>query len=327
LATILALLAVPYNLLMTMTVIEAVPNVSEGRRGDVLEALTAAVSQVPDVSLVDLCADPSHNRCVMTILGEADHLLDALLRLYDIAVQTIDLRTHHGVHPRMGAVDVVPFVPVRNASMADCVELSRRLGSAVADRFAVPVFLYAEAANRPERRALEAIRCGQFEGLTAKMTAEPWQPDFGPTAPHPSAGASAIGARGPLIAFNINLQSADLAAARAIAGTIRERDGGLAGVKALGLRLEHRGIVQVSVNLTDYTTTSLHQVFVTVEHEATRRGIAVVDSEIVGLVPMAAMMPAAAAALRLGRFSANLVLEARLESVGALPPPPPAVAR
>ena len=308
-------------------VIEAVPNVSEGRRGVVLEALAAAVSQVPDVSLLDVCADPSHNRCVVTLVGEADPLLDALLRLYDVALQTIDLRAHHGVHPRMGAVDVVPFVPVRNASMTDCVELSRRLGSAVADRFAIPVFLYGEAATRPERRALEAIRRGQFEGLTEKMTAEPWHPDFGPTVPHPSAGASAIGARGPLIAFNINLQSDNIAAARAIAATIRERDGGLTGVKALGLRLEHRGIVQVSVNLTNYATTSLHQVFVTVEREATRRGIAIVDSEIVGLVPMAAMATAAADALRLGRFSVSQVLEARLESVGALPPPPPAAAR
>ena len=314
---------VPYNFAVTMTVIEAVPNISEGRRGDVLATLADAVNQVPEVFLLDASADPSHNRSVLTLVGAADPLLDALLGVYDIALRTIDLRTHRGVHPRIGAVDIVPFVPVHDASMADCVELARRLGHAVADRFAVPVFLYGEAATRPEHRALEAIRRGQFEGLAEKMTADVWRPDFGPRAPHPSAGASAIGARGPLIAFNVNLDTDDIDAARAIAETIRERDGGLSSVKALGVRLEHRGIVQVSVNLTDYTRTPLHRVFATVEQEATRRGIGIIHSEVVGLVPMAAMVTAAADALRLEPFSQNQVLEARLQSVGVPLPSPP----
>ena len=295
-----------------MAVIEAVPNISEGQSKDVLELLAGAVRKVTGVSLLDLSADPSHNRCVLTIVGDADPLLDALLELYEIATREIDLRRHRGVHPRIGAVDVVPFVPVRDTSMAECVELAGRLGRTVAERFSVPVFLYGEAATRPERRALEEIRRGQFEGLAGKMASDLWEPDFGPERPHLSAGVSAIGARGPLIAFNVNLQSDDLEAARAIARTIRERDGGLASVKALGVRLEHRGLVQVSVNLTDHVKTPLHQVFVAIEQEATRRGIGIVESEVVGLAPIAAVVTAAVDRLRLRGFSPNQVLEARL---------------
>ena len=312
---------------VTMALIEAVPNISEGRRSDVLEAMEGVVTHVTDVSLLDLSADPSHNRCVLTLVGDTNPLLDALLCLYDLAVERIDLRTHRGVHPRIGAVDVVPFIPVRDASMRDCVELARRLGRAVADRFAVPVFLYGEAARRPEHQVLEEIRRGQFEGLAEKMTAEMWRPDFGPSAPHPSAGASAIGARGPLIAFNVNLKTNAMDSARQIARAIRERDGGLACVKALGVRLEDRGLVQVSVNLTDYTTTPLHDVFAAVEQEATRRGIGIIDSELVGLVPMEVMVTTAADALRLGRFTPNQVLEARLPPQTTRPPSPPAGAK
>ena len=274
--------------------------------------LLAAVRKITGVSLLDLSADPSHNRCVLTIVGDPDPLLAALLELYEIATREVDLRHHRGVHPRIGAVDVVPFVPVRDTSMAQCVELAGRLGRTVAERFSVPVFLYGEAATRPERCALEEIRRGQFEGLAGKMASDLWHPDFGPERPHPSAGVSAIGARGPLIAFNVNLQTDDLEAARAIARTIRERDGGLACVKALGVRLEHRNLVQVSVNLTDYVKTPLYQVFAAIEQEATRRGIGIVESEVVGLAPMAAIVTAAADRLRLRDFSPNQVLEARL---------------
>lgn len=305
---------------MAIPVIEAVPNISEGRRTEVLKALSQAVTRTSDVFLLDQSADPSHNRCVLTIVGTANPLLDALLAIYDVASKDIDLRVHRGVHPRLGIVDVVPFVPLHDASMADCVELARRLSRAVAERFAVPVFLYGKAATRPERRALEMIRHGQFEGLAKKMANDAWRPDFGPSAPHPSAGASVVGARDPLIAFNVNLETDDVDAARGIARTIRERDGGLSGVKALGVKLEHRGIAQVSINLTDYETTPLHLVFGTVEREATRRGIAIVDTEIVGLVPMAAMAAVASDVLRLDRFSQNQVLEARLQSLaGPLP--------
>lgn len=310
-----------------MAIIEAVPNISEGRRADVLDALADAVTQVPNVSLLDLSADPSHNRCVLTLVGEADQLLEALLGVYEVAVRRIDLRTHRGVHPRIGAIDVVPFVPVYDGPMSDCVELAGRLGRAVAQRFAVPVFLYGDAATRPERRALEAIRRGQFEGLAEKMTTDTWRPDFGPPAPHLSAGASAIGARGPLVAFNVNLKTDDLGAAKAIARAIRERDGGLAGVKALGVRLEHRGLVQVSVNLTDHVTTPLHHLFGAVEREAIQRGIEIVESEVVGLVPMAAVVTAAADALRLTRFSQSQVLETRLPSRPGHPSSPPAGAK
>lgn len=303
-----------------MPIIEAVPNVSEGRREDVLASLADAVTSSTGVSLLDLSADPSHNRCVLTIVGEADPLLDALLGLFEIATREIDLRRHRGVHPRIGAVDVVPFVPLRDTSMAECVELARRLGQTVADRFSVPVFLYGAAASRPERRALEEIRRGQFEGLAGKMASHQWRPDFGPETPHPSAGVSAIGARGPLIAFNVNLETDDLEAARSIASTIRERDGGLACVKAIGVRLADRNLVQVSVNLTDYVRTPLHQVFSAIEQEATRRGIGIVESEVVGLAPMGAIVTAAADRLRLRGFSANQVLEARLPSPKSLRP-------
>ena len=306
---------------VTMATIEAVPNISEGRRKEVLDALAGAVTQVTDVSLLDLSADPSHNRCVLTMVGDVDPLLDALLGLYDVALQRVDLRTHRGVHPRIGAVDVVPFVPVQGTSMGDCVELAGRLGRAVADRFSVPVFLYGDAATRPERRALEVIRRGQFEGLAEKMTADAWRPDIGPAAPHPSAGASAIGARGPLIAFNVNLKTEDLDAALAIARTVRERNGGLAGVKAIGVRLAHRGLVQVSINLTDYRTTPLHRIFASVQQEASRRGIGIVESEVVGLVPIEAMVAASADALRLKHFSQNQVLEVRLRSWMSHPSP------
>jgi glutamate formiminotransferase len=312
--------SLPYNFVVVIPVIEAVPNISEGRRTEVLKALSQAVTRVSDVFLLDQSADPSHNRCVLTIVGTANPLLDALLAIYDVASKDIDLRVHRGVHPRLGVVDVVPFVPLHDASMTDCVELARRLARAVAERFAVPVFLYGEAATRPERRALEMIRRGQFEGLTKKMANDVWRPDFGPSAPHPSAGASVVGAREPLIAFNVNLETDDVSAARAIARTIRERDGGLSGVKALGVRLEHRGLVQVSINLTDYETTPLHLVFGTVEREATQRGIGIVDTEIVGLVPMAAMAGVASDVLRLDPLSQNQVLETRLQSLaGPLP--------
>jgi glutamate formiminotransferase len=304
-----------------MTVIEAVPNISEGRRGDVLTALADAVNQVPDVFLLNTSADPSHNRCVLSIVGPPAPLLDALLDIYEVALQSIDLRTHQGVHPRIGAIDVVPFIPIHGASMADCVALTGQLGRAIADRFSVPVFLYGETATRPKHRALEAIRRGQFEGLAEKMTTDGWQPNFGPMAPHPSAGASAIGARGPLIAFNVNLDTDDITAARAVAETIRESSGGLSSVKAIGVRLEHRGIVQVSVNLTDYTKTPLHRVFAAIKYEATLRGIKIIDSEVVGLMPMAAMVTTAAE-LRLEPFDQNQLLEARLRALGfSLPSP------
>ena len=292
-----------------MQTIEAVPNISEGQRPLILDKLATAVQQVKHVRLLDLSSDISHNRSVLTLLGCPESVLQALTNLYAITTSEIDLRIHRGVHPRIGAIDVVPFIPIRNASMDDCKQLARQLAADVASRFDIPIYLYEEAATQPERKALENIRRGQFEGLTQKMKDDRWAPDFGPLRPHPSAGASAIGAREPLIAFNVNLKTENLTIARQIAANIRARNGGLAHVKALGFALTHRSLVQVSVNLTNYRITSLFRVFSTIEMEAKKLQVEVVDSEIVGLVPKEAISEGTIQRLRLKSFSSNKILE------------------
>jgi glutamate formiminotransferase len=214
----------------------------------------------------------------------------------------------------VGAVDVVPFIPIEGVSMAECVALARRVGAAVAERYGVPIFLYEEAASAPHRRNLEDVRRGQFEGLGAKMKDAAWAPDFGPQVPHESAGATVMGARMPLIAYNINLGTSDLEVAKSIAKAIRHSSGGYRHVKAMGVMLEARNIAQVSINMTDYQRTPLHRVFETVRSEAARYGVSVVGSEVVGLVPEAALQDAAVHFLRLERFSADQVLERRIRA-------------
>jgi glutamate formiminotransferase len=295
-----------------MAVIECVPNVSEGRRLEVVEAIASALKSVPGARLLDYSSDAAHNRSVFTLAGDAAALKEAVLRLYEAALPAIDLRQHRGEHPRIGAVDVVPFVPIEGVTMAECVALAREVGAAIAERFGVPVYLYEEAASRPERRNLEDIRRGEFEGLAEKMAAPAWAPDFGPRAPHPSAGASVVGARMPLIAYNINLGTDRLDVARRIAAAIRHSSGGYRYVKAMGVRLEDRGIVQVSMNLTNYEKTPVFRVFDTVRREAARYGVPVLESEIVGLVPLGALLAVAEHYLQLERFSRDQVLEVRL---------------
>jgi glutamate formiminotransferase / 5-formyltetrahydrofolate cyclo-ligase len=279
--------------------IACVPNVSEGRRRSVIDALAAAVASVPGVTLLDYSADISHNRSVFTFVGRATAVEQAVVALYERAVAAIDLRTHRGVHPRMGAVDVVPFVPIGGETMAACVSASRRTAAVVASRFQIPVYLYEESATRPDRRNLETIRRGGFEGLAARMSLPAWAPDFGPLWPHPTAGASAIGARPPLIAFNVNLASDRIDIAKSIARAVRESSGGLPFLKALGVRLDERGIVQVSMNLTNYRRTSMRQAFDAVKSEANRRGIDVLESEVIGTVPPDALSDSDLAALQL----------------------------
>ena len=300
---------------------EAVPNVSEGRQAAVLRELAAAAGAGHDAHLLDWSADPSHNRSVFTLAGSADGLAAAVLRLADVAVRRVDLRRHRGAHPRMGAVDVVPFVPLGETPMGDCVDLAHRVGRALADRFGIPVYWYEEAAAEDRRRRLEAVRREQFEGLAARMRDPGWRPDCGPAAPHPSAGASAVGARAPLIAFNVNLTTDDLAAARRIAGRIRERDGGLPGVKALGIRLRHRGIAQVSTNLVDYRRTSLETLVDAVTREAGALGVDVGGTELVGLVPADALPPSGVERLRIAGFTPDRVLDVRLRRAAASPSP------
>ena len=298
-----------------MAVIECVPNVSEGRRSDVVDAMAAAVGQVPGVRLLDRSSDGSHNRSVLTMAAEAAApLRDAVLALFEVAVRTVDLRSHRGEHPRLGAVDVVPFIPLEGATMAECVALARETGAEVAARYGVPVFLYEEAAATPARTNLEDIRRGEFEGLPAKMAGPEWAPDFGPAQPHPTAGATVIGARMPLIAFNINLLTDRLDVAKKIATGVRHSSGGLRFVKAMGVTLGDRGIVQVSMNLTNYEKTPIFRVFDLVKREAARYGVAVLESEIVGLVPAAALVAAAQYYLQLDQFTPTQVLEARLRS-------------
>ena len=295
-----------------MAIIESIPNVSEGRRLEVVEQLAAAVRVVPGVRLLDYSSDATHNRSVFTLAGDAGSLKAATLALFERAVSLIDLRTHRGAHPRLGAVDVVPFVPIEGVTMNDCVALATEVAAMVAEQFDLPVYLYEEAARDPARRNLEDIRRGEFEGLARKMASPGWQPDYGPASPHPSAGATVIGARHPLIAYNINLDTGRLEVAKAVAAAVRHSSGGLRYVKAIGLPLADRGIVQVSMNLTNYEKTPLYRVFDLVQREAARYGVAVVESEIVGLVPSAALTAVAEYHLQIARFGTDRILENRL---------------
>ena len=295
-----------------MAIIECVPNVSEGRRVEVIDALAGAIGTVDGVRLLDRSSDPSHNRSVFTLAGDGGALKAAVAALFEAALAAIDLRTHSGAHPRLGAVDVVPFIPIEGATMADCVALARETASEIAARFAVPVFLYAEAAATPARANLEDIRRGEFEGLAAKMRDPAWAPDFGPATPHPTAGATVVGARMPLIAFNVNLATDRLDVAKKIAAAVRYSSGGFRYVKAMGIPLETRGIVQVSMNLTNYEQTPLYRVFEAVVREAARHGVTVLESEVVGLIPAAALVGVAEHVLQLQRFSTGQVLETRL---------------
>ena len=297
-----------------MAIIECVPNISEGRRADVVGRVIDAVRRIRGARLLDFSSDAAHNRSVITMAGDAASLKDAVLAIFAAAVAEIDLRIHKGEHPRLGAVDVVPFVPIEGVTMEDCVALAKETAQSVAERFALPVYLYEEASSNPLRKNLEDIRRGEFEGLAAKMATDGWAPDFGPRSPHPTAGASVIGARMPLIAYNINLATDRLDVAKRIAAAIRFSSGGFRYVKAMGVTLADRGIVQVSINLTNYEKTPILRVFDAVKREAERHGVNVLESEIVGLVPSAALVDVARSMLQLSQFRNDQILEARLRA-------------
>jgi glutamate formiminotransferase len=298
-----------------MAIIESIPNVSEGRRPDVIERLAEAVRATPGARLLDYSSDASHNRSVFTLAGDAASVGAAILALFGVAVEAIDLRSHRGEHPRLGAVDVVPFVPIEGVTMAECVALAKDVAAAVAERYRVPVFLYEEASANPLRKNLEDIRRGEFEGLAAKMASAGWAPDFGPSAPHDTAGASVIGARMPLIAYNINLDTDRLDVAKKIAAAIRHSSGGLRYVKAMGVMLDDRRLAQVSMNLTNYEKTPIFRVYDLVKREAERYGVSIRESEIVGLVPSAALVRSAEYYLQLDRFTDDQLLEKKLTGV------------
>jgi glutamate formiminotransferase len=297
-----------------MAVIECVPNVSEGRRADVIQRLADSLKAVPGLRVLDVQSDAAHNRSVFTLAGDAEAMAAGIPTLIEGAIAAIDLRSHTGEHPRMGAVDVVPFIPIEGVTMAACVQLAKSIAAAVASRFSLPVYLYEDASSNPARKNLEDIRRGEFEGLAAKMAQPGWAPDYGPATPHQTAGATVIGARMPLIAYNINLATNRLDVAKKIASAVRMSSGGLRYVKAMGIPLEDRGIVQVSMNLTNYEKTPIFRVFDLVKREAARYGVQVLDSEIVGLVPAAALLPCAEYYLQLEGFSGAQVLENKLRS-------------
>ncbi|MDR1296510.1 MAG: glutamate formimidoyltransferase [Deltaproteobacteria bacterium] len=282
--------------------VECVPNFSVGRDESVLEALAAAAGSVPGVTLLSYSGDPSHNRSVYTLVGGAEGVAEAAFLMCRVARDKIDLTSHAGAHPRMGAADVVPFIPLMETTMGECVELSKQVARRIWEELGIPTYLYEESASSPSRRDLAEIRRGQFEGMPAKMLLPEWAPDFGDKKVHLTAGVTAVGARPPLIAFNINLGTADLGIAKTIAKAVRAATGGYACCKALGVMLEERGVAQVSINFVDYRKTPIHRVFETVRAEAARYGVNIIGSELVGLAPAKALVDCAEYFLRLEDF-------------------------
>lgn len=293
-------------------IMECVPNFSEGRDLGKIEKIIEPFRARQGVKLLDYSNDEDHNRLVVTVVGEPEALKAALLEAVGQAVALIDLNRHSGQHPRMGAVDVIPFIPIKGCTMDEAIALSKEVGEQIATLYQLPVFLYEKSATAPHRENLAAVRKGEFEGMAEKIKLAEWQPDFGLAERHPTAGTVAVGARMPLVAYNVNLGTADLNIASDIARKIRFIGGGLRYCKAMGVELKERGIVQVSINMTDYTRTALYRAFELVKIEARRYGVPVVGSEIIGLVPMEALIDTASFYLGLENFSMNQVLEARI---------------
>jgi glutamate formiminotransferase/formiminotetrahydrofolate cyclodeaminase len=297
--------------------VECVPNFSEGRRKPVMDRICARIRAVPGVQFLDVEMDPSHNRAVVTFVGSPEAVGEAAFRAAQEAATLIDMRQHHGAHPRIGATDVIPFVPVRGVTMEECVALARAVGARLGMELGIPVYLYEEAATRPERRNLADVRRGEYEGLAQELGTNPERaPDFGPAVLGP-AGATAVGARSFLIAYNVYLGTSDLGIARRIARAVRHSDGGLRYVKALGVAVDRPGQVQVSMNLTDYRRTPIQRVMALIRDEAAHHGVAVLESEIVGLTPVEALLEVARHELQLRAFSYEQILENRLRGEAA----------
>ncbi|GKS60000.1 hypothetical protein YTPLAS18_35270 [Nitrospira sp.] len=293
--------------------VKCVPNFSEGRDSNFVRATIEMVESVADVFVLDHTQDPDHHRAVVTFAGPPEAMEEAAFRAVKLASERIDLRVHQGVHPRVGAADVVPFVPLEGVGMQECVALAHALGARIGRELRIPVFLYEEAASQPARRPLEAIRRGGVAGLAARMAQDPlWQPDFGPDRPHVSAGMTVVGARPILVAFNVNLATRDLAVARSIARSLRMSSGGLPAVKAMGVELTSRAQVQVSMNLVNIEVTPVHVAFEAVRRKAEEAGVAVAQSELIGLIPQRAVLASAQAHLRLEALTADRILEHRL---------------
>lgn len=295
-------------------IIESIPNISEGRRHDVIEACVEEIRNTPGCTLLSFVPDESHNRTVITYIGDAKGVEEASVKLVKKAAELIDLTKHKGEHPRMGVVDVMPFLPIKDCTTEECIELSKKVGARISDEAGVPVFLYESSATRPERQNLVKIRKGQFEGMAEKVQEDDWEPDFGGRKIHPTAGVMAVGARPPLIAFNLNLDTDDVEVAKKIAVSIRERDGGLNCVKAMGFEIDDektgKKYAQVSINMTNFNQTPLYRVTELVKAEARRWGARVIQTEIIGLCPMKALIDSAEYYLQIKDFDYDVqVLE------------------
>ena len=293
-------------------ILECVPNFSEGRDLKKVEKIIEPFRRKDSVKLLDYQSDKDHNRSVVTVVGEPQPLKTAVIESMGVAIDVIDMRTHEGQHPRMGAIDVVPLIPIKNMTLDETIEISREIAQKVADSYSLPIFLYEKSATKPQRQNLAAIRKGQFEGMPEKITQPHWAPDYGPAQIHPTAGVTAIGARMPLVAFNVNLDSPHIDIANHIAKKVRHISGGLRYCKGIGIELKDRNIVQVCLNMTDYTQTALYRVFELIRIEARRHGVNVIGSEIIGLVPMEALIDCASYYLGLEDFTMAQVLEARI---------------
>ena len=283
-------------------IIESIPNISEGRNQEIIEACVDQIRTTPGCTLMNYSSDPSHNRTVITYMGSPEGVEEASVKLAKKCVELIDLTKHEGEHPRMGCVDVMPFVPIKEATVEECVELSQRVGKRIAEEADLPVFLYEKSATAPHRQNLAKVRKGQFEGMAEKVQDPDWIPDFGGQRIHPTGGAVCVGCRPPLIAYNINLGTDNLEIATKIGKIIRESSGGLKCVKAMGVMLEERNIAQVSINMTDFTVTPLHRVTELVRNEAARYGVPVIGTELIGLAPMQALFDAAEYYLQIEDF-------------------------
>ncbi len=293
-------------------IIQCVPNFSEGRNKEIIEKIVDEIRKVDEVKLLDYSMDKDHNRTVVTILGNPERVVEAAFNACKVASELIDMRTHRGEHPRMGATDVMPLIPISDITMEECIELSKQLGKRIGDELNISVYLYERSASIPARENLADVRRGQYEGMAEKLIDSNWTPDFGPTILNETAGVTAVGARMPLVAFNVNLGTNDINIAKNIAKGIRASSGGFKYCKALGLEIKERNIVQISMNMVDYTKTPLFRVFDTIEREARRYGVNVIGSEIIGLLPMDAMIAVADYYLRVENFDFNQVLEKRM---------------
>jgi glutamate formiminotransferase len=293
-------------------IVECIPNFSEGRDLIKIEKIVKPFKNKKGVKLLGYERDEDYNRLVVTVIGEPDSVKSTVIEAMGEAIKVIDMRKHKGQHPRMGAIDVVPFVPIKNCAIEEAVSLSKEVAKIASEKYKLPIFLYEKSATSPNREDLSIIRKGEFEGMAEKIKQPEWKPDYGPVEIHPTAGVTAVGARVPLIAYNINLGTNNLEIANNIARNIRHISGGLRYCKAMGVELKERGIVQVSINMTDYTKTPLYRAFELVKIEAKRYGINIIGSEIVGFAPMEALVDTAVYYLGLEKFSTEQILEARM---------------